>query len=220
MVECWSRAAWTFFIQSFKLKIENYRYLKSLRLPSGWEERKSGSGMPQAVTRVFSPTDHKEVRFKLFYRGLPLSTGSSESFRKALKLVPQVLFEHNGKDKLTEYHKQIICSLRDSLGNVGNNQIANTETGLNAAPFSLERLAVLMCEGKPVLKACGWFINPKTREHYNAFCGMFFDTSQNEHTCTVEEIFLESETDDLYTKVLPQFEKYLQSIEWQTEQLA
>jgi len=201
------------------LRIENYRYLKSLQLPPGWEERKPGSGMPQAVTRLFSPTDAKEVRLKLFYRGLPLSKSSSEAFRKALKLVPKVLFDDSGTNESSAFARQTICSLRDSLGNVGTNQITNTDTGLNGASFSLKRLEALILNGKPVLKAFGLFINPTSGEHYNAYCGIFFDTSQNEQTCTVEEIFLEANTKDLYSQALPEFETCLSSIEWQMGQL-
>jgi len=48
----------------------------------------------------------------------------------------------------------------------------------------------------------------------NAFCGFFIDVNPNDTACSVEEIYLEAEKDDLYLQCLPQFEECLHSIEW------
>jgi hypothetical protein len=194
--------------------IENYRCIKSLQLPAGWTESTPAVGIVTAVVRSFSPADNANVKMEIFCRGLPLSEESSKSFRKALKLAPKSLFDSESVDKSAVPDALLISDLEEALGNVGNNQIANTETGCSRPPFKLERLDALIWNGKPALAARGWFYNVETNERFNAFCGFFIDAQPKGTTSEVEEIYLQVRTESDYLRYLPEFEHSLSSIEW------
>jgi len=200
------------------LKIENYRYIKSFQLPNGWREEKPVTGIATSIVRSFSPPGNTAVKLEFFYRGLPLDEKSSKSFRGALKLAPRLMFDNSSTNKLESSDARLICDLEGVLGNVGNNQISNTETGFSGPSFSLDRLDALIWNNRPLLAARGWFIDPESAERRSAFCGFFIDANPNEKNCSVEEIYLEAEAEaeDLYLQYMPELEKCLHSIEWST----
>ncbi len=196
------------------MKIENYHCIKSLKLPAGWAECKAGSGFATRIVRSFTPPGSSDVKMEFFYRGLPVSDAAGKAFRKVLKQAPKTVFDHNNSNKPTKAEVQLICDLEEVLGNIGNNQISNTETGPSGPPFLLERLDALLWNDKPLLAGRGWFINPETGERRYAFCGFFIDANPNQAACSVEEIYLEADKEDLYAQCMPQFEECLRSIEW------
>ena len=197
-----------------KLKIENYRYIKLLELPAGWKENTPTRGIATAVVRNFTPPDTTGVEINLFCRGLPLSEAVRKSFREVLKLAPKLIFDCNSASKPSAVDTQLICNLEEVLGNVGNNQIANTETGFSGPPFKLERLDTLVWNGKPLLAARGWFSNPENGKRLNSFCGFFIDANPSQAACNVEQIYLQVEKENLYLQYLPQFQECLQSLVW------
>ena len=197
-----------------KLKIENYDCIKSLQLPPGWTENKLGGGFAPRTMRAFSPPDNPRVKIVLLNRGLPVSEDAGKTFRKILQLSPKLIFDRNSANKLMPTEVQLICDLEEILGNAGDNQIVNPDTGISGPPFILDRLEVLVCNDRPALAVRGWFCNPGNGQRLNAFYGLFVDVNARDDACGVEQIFLEAPEETLYLQYLPAFEQCLHSIEW------
>jgi hypothetical protein len=198
------------------LDIENYAYIKFMRLPPGWVEVPlDDEGFDIRALRIFSPPETAEVRLELLNRGYPLGQDDAETFRQLLTVAPKVIFERKDKEAPSKATVSLLEGLAEVLGNVGNNQVVNTSTDDLGPCFMLDRIDILNWKGKNVLAARGWFRDPEEDIRVNDYCGFFIDSNPFDPECQVEEVFLEAPTEELLLRYMPVFKECLNSLEWQ-----
>jgi hypothetical protein len=206
--------------------IKNYRSIKKMELPDGWEERTiAPGGMVTRIGRVFTPADNRlaanenidtsdSVTIEFFFRGFPLDEQESRVFRDIL-VAPKMIFEEKQAVVPNRAEIESLTKLMEVLGNCGNNQLVNEQTGFRGPAFILHRMEVLPISGKNVMAVRGFFQDPEINKRANDFCGIFIDGSPNDKECQVDEIFLQSSQQELYLQYLPVFKNCLSTIEWQ-----
>jgi hypothetical protein len=187
-----------------------------MQLADDWREMSvDRSGMSTTLLRVFSPVGCPEVKLQIFRRGYPMEALDAQAFRKALAGAPNVIFEKKEQKRPSQTEVNALTELKEVLGNAGNNQVINTRKDYLGPSFMIERLDALIWKGKSVLAARGWFRDTDEDVRVNDYCGIFIDGSAGNSPCQVDEIFLESPNEELYTAYLPAFKEFLDSIAWQ-----
>jgi hypothetical protein len=187
-----------------------------MRLGDAWRETsvdRSGDGATS--TRVFTPSKAHDVRMEIFYRGMPLAEKDSEAFRDALLTAPSVIFEQKEQARPSQTEIKALTALQEALDSVGDNQVVNTRTDYLGASFIVDRIDALVWKGKNVLAVRGWFRDADQDLRLTEYCGLFIDGNPGDAQCQVEEIYLEAETEALYSRYLPEFKEFLGTIAWQ-----
>jgi len=196
------------------LKIENYHCIKSLELPSGWVEVKSNAEFAPRSIRTFAPASETKVKIGLLNEGVPVGKAATEAFRKLIGSGQRIVFDDTKQKKPSAADQQLMGKAAPAFGNIGNNQIVNEMTGPCGPVFNLERVEVLVWNGRPVLAIRGWFCNPESGTRINAYCGFLVDLNAGETECQIEQIYIEASTENLYLQYLPAFEQSMRSIQW------
>ncbi len=143
-----------------------------------------------------------------------------ESFRKALKDTPSVLFD----ESMNISKAELIRGMSLVLGNSGENQVWNPATGPYGPKFHLEKMWTEFISEKPVLRLEGWYhgferlFQPPDSED----CGVpssyvsaaYIDTNPGAEQAKVEELYLQCETSEELEESQPSFEKMLASVRW------
>lgn len=182
------------------MTINNIGAIASLELPSGWEER---SAQPQGLgsrwERRYAPRGFDEVELVFSYRGVPIDEASRKVFAYILSQAPR------------EVSREEILALRTVMGvaTVGDNQMTNpNQPGTLEGPaFVLDAASTLKVNNKSVLCVDGSFRNGAI------FAGIFYPAGTA--GMIVEEMFLQSRTEEEHRKYLPVFFNCIKSIAWQ-----
>jgi hypothetical protein len=197
------------------VNIENYAFIKFLRLPSGWSEfAPDVDDFDTRAIRTFCPPESRDVRLQLLNRGYPLSEDESEVFREVLARRPGTIFERKETQPPNEGAVNLIKNLTEILGNAGDNQVVNTSSDDLGPSFMLERIDIFDWKGRNVLALRGWYRDPDQDVRMTDYCGFFIDGNPGNPECQLEEIFLEAPTEELLVKYLPYFKECLNSLEW------
>lgn len=200
------------------MRVEEIGSIKYIELPDSFARGEvQMGGMGQNWRRIFQPRDKKDAddaSIVAFYRGAPASAEDAAPFRHLLKQPPSLLFSTISMGNGAQQHNfELIRELESILGQCGNNQIANIETGVQGPRFCLEKLETILVSGKNVLALSGFFHDMDL--HPQAFLrGLFFDAQPESTDCIVEELIFEAQTRILYDKYSPAFEKSLSTICW------
>lgn len=184
--------------------------MKAVKIPTGFAPKDQARGQIGVNWQMrFQASNRPEVTLTLFYRGQPIDKESSSSFRQALSGGTRVLFSTH--DDVSE--AQTMAALSEAMGNAGDNQLVNFETGFRGPCFTLEKSEIQELNRRPVLVVSGRFKD----EHdnvTNVYRGIFIDANPGEQKCRVEEIFLHAPNDRLFAQYLPLFRQTVESIEW------
>ncbi|MBA3858812.1 MAG: hypothetical protein C0507_18060 [Cyanobacteria bacterium PR.3.49] len=174
-------------------------------------------GMGHNWRRVFQPRDKNDaddVSIVSFYRGSPAALEDAAVLRSLIKQPPAVIFAGTRSDCCSQPHvAELVRKLEPILGQCGNNQIANQETGVAGPRFFLEKLETISLDGRAVLSASGYFHDMEL--HPQAyFSGLFFDAQPESPHCCVEELVFEAQTRSLYDKYYPSFKQAVSTVRW------
>ncbi len=184
--------------------------MKAVKIPTGFSPKDQSRGQIGVNWQLrFQASNRQEVSLTLFYRGQPINTEASGNFRSALSTGTRVLF--NPHDNIAE--TDTITSLSEAMGNAGDNQLVNFESGYRGPCFNLEKAEVQDLNGRKVLVADGRFKD----EHgnlTNVYRGIFIDANPTEAKCRIEEVFLQAPSERLFAQYLPLFRQAIESIEW------
>ncbi len=193
--------------------------IKSINLPDSFAKGEVlFGGMGQNWRKTFHPREKKDaqdVAITSMFRGCPTSEPDGITFRTLLRQPAGVIFsaDRNAKIEMHPQAKNIINALTDALGNAGNNQLTNSETGFGGPRFYLQRMETLELNKKKVLAVYGVFHNSQMKPQ-NYYVGLFVDARPDKKECVVEELIFEAQTSELYEKYRGSFEKSLSTIEW------
>jgi hypothetical protein len=193
--------------------------IKSINLPDSFAKGEVlYGGMGQNWRKTFHPRekkDTKDVAITSMFRGSPTLESDGITFRTLLRQPPGVIFsaDENAESKMQPQAKQIVNALADALGNAGNNQLTNTETGFGGPRFYLQRMETLELNKRKVLAVYGVFHNSEMKAQ-NYYVGLFVDSKPDTKECVVEELVFEAQTRELYEKYRVSFEKSLTTIQW------
>ncbi len=193
--------------------------IKSINLPDAFTKGEVlFGGMGQNWRKTFHPREKKDaqdVAITSMFRGSPTLESDGRAFRTLLRQPAGVIFSAD-KDTEIETHPQaekIVNALADALGNAGNNQLTNQETGFGGPRFYLQKMETLELNKRKVLAVYGVF-HDREMKPQNYFIGLFVDAKPDKKECNVEELIFEAQTRELYEKYRGGFEKSLTSIEW------
>jgi hypothetical protein len=193
--------------------------IKSTNLPDAFTKGEVlFGGMGQNWRKNFHPREKKDARdvaITSMFRGSPTLELDGKTFRSLLRQPAGVIFsaDRKAQNKIHPQAEEIVNALADALGNAGNNQLTNPQTGLGGPRFYLERMEILELNKKKVLAVHGFFHDSEMKPQ-NYFIGLFVDAKPDQRECIVEELIFEAQTRELYEKYCGGFEKSLTSIEW------
>ncbi len=193
--------------------------IKSINLPDSFAKGEVlFGGMGQNWRKTFHPREKKDaqdVAITSMFRGSPTLESDAITFRTLLRQPPGVIFsaDENAESKMHPQAKHIVNALADALGNAGNNQLTNAETGFGGPRFYLQRMETLELNKKKVLAVYGVFHNSEMKPQ-NYYVGLFVDSRPDKKECVVEELVFEAQTRELYEKYRGSFEKSLTTIQW------
>ena len=159
---------------------------------------------------IYGPDDSKNVVISFSYRGFPVVDLRTEPFRRLLEGGDSNIFDRAKPD---ENAGKIIRSISRVLGDEGDNQLNNFDTGKFGPVFEVERLDVVSINGKAVLKLNGWY-QDEERNPTKRFSGIYIDGSPALKNSQVEELHLMTENEELFKTYKPAFENLLNSIKW------
>jgi len=188
------------------MQISGFISLDSIQIPEGWQEDAERSSAIMLM-KQFHPPEHPDVEITFFKRRKSVAPDAMACLTRTLKEHPH-LVEQGGAE---------IISLTDALGNVGNNQWSNRQSGNTAASFRMLHAQSTDLNGKNVLIVSGAFIEPKTKKAVNEYCGIFVPVEAPKPF--IEEIYLQvpSKYGYLYfEKYLKVFRQTMNTIVWQT----
>lgn len=159
--------------------------------------------------RRYNPRGERSVEIFSAYRGYPQVPVDNEHMREVLQAAPLLVFDEAGEVSDTD----AVRGMSLALGNVGNNQICNFETGVGAPVFHLTRLCAESIAGRPVIRAEGWFhdIDKQPTKYFN---GIFIDATPDDVNARVEELYLQTSTEAEMSEYKPLFDQLLKSIKW------
>ena len=185
--------------------------IKSMQLPevlSNHKEKSGGYGGDNWLHTYANPGQrYPQICYR--YSGSPQDNASAQLFRKLLKSTG-LLFE-DGKSNPAE--EDLVRELELVLGNSGDNQLCNTESGPRGPRFHLLSLAVQEINARSVLRLNGYF-QDHSREPVVYLDCIFIDASAAESECRIEELFLESFPKRSFDDMHDDFEKVIASIVW------
>ena len=197
----------------------HFGVIKSIKLPDSFARGETlNGGMRQNWRRSFHPRekkDSRDVSITSLFRGSPTPFLEASTFRKVLAQPPGLIFS-SAEDSQHLCHPEaplLINEMAEALGNAGNNQFTNFETGVGGPRFCLQRMEVLAIGGRNVLAVYGIFHNSKM-EPQAYFCGLFIDAAPDKADCAIEELVFEAQTKELYEKYRLAFERALSTIQW------
>ncbi len=144
------------------MQISGFVSLDSLELPEGWQEYTEISS-PIMLMKQFHPPEHPDVEITFFKRRKPVAPDAMASLVATLEKLPHKV-EQGGVE---------IISLTKALGNVGDNQWSNRQTGDAAASFRMLHAETIDLNGRNVLIVSGAFIAPSTKRAVNEYCGIY-----------------------------------------------
>lgn len=187
--------------------------LKSMKLPTGWKTGEEVYGqIGLNWKRCFQPDGADNVTITVFYRGRPLEPEPSTRFREALNGEQKVLYAEGNGEPLTQ-ERNLLAGLYEALGNTGDNQIVNHESGFRGPCFHIQKLEQECLNGRNVLAVEGWFRDEEDNL-VNAYRGIFFDASPEDTLCKIEEVFLQARDRSLFSEYLPSFHQTIKTITW------
>lgn len=188
------------------------RGIESIDMPDGWQLKELPPIASTIVDNKYSPPETQDVRIRYFYRGVPLSSPGTASFRACLASPARLIFQYQPGEPLDPATKQLLSGLQEAMDNTGNNQM--TVKGEGRPRFQLEELRTLSLNGKSVLSVQGWFYGPDMETPQDHYFGIYSDSNPQMALCEVEEVFLEARDWDDFEKYYPEFRKVLGSIRW------
>lgn len=184
--------------------------MKAVKIPSGFQAKDQARGQIALNWQTRFQASHRpEVTLTLYYRGQPINETASKAFRDALAGGAKVLFAEH--DNICEL--DTISSLSEAMGNAGDNQLVNVETGFRGPCCQLEKAEVQNLNRRNVLAVGGRF-HDENGVLTKVYRGIFIDANPIESRCKVEEVFLHAPTDKLFAQYLPLFRQTIESIEW------
>jgi len=188
------------------MHISGFVSLDSIELPQGWLENTETSS-PIMLMKQFHPPEHPDVEITFFKRQKPVAPNAMASLIETLDQPPHKI-EQGGAE---------IISLTNALGNVGDNQWSNRQTGDDAPCFRMLHAETTDLNGKNVLLVSGAFIAPSTKKAVNEYCGIYVPIGNSKPF--IEELYLQvpSKYGYLYfEKYLKVFRQTMKTIVWLT----
>jgi hypothetical protein len=188
------------------MQIPGFISLDSIEIPEGWQEDAETSSAIMLM-KQFHPAEHPDVEITFFKRRKIPPPDAMASLTRTLEQPPH-LIEQGGAE---------IISLTDALGNVGNNQWSNRQSGDAAASFRMLHAETTDLNGKNVLIVSGAFIAPTTKKAVNEYCGIYVPVIEAKPF--IEELYLQvpSKYGYLYfEKYLKVFRQTMKTIVWLT----
>lgn len=201
------------------MPVDQFGAIKSIKLPDSFARGETlYGGMGQNWRRSFHPREKKdslEVSITSMFRGSPTAVNDASIFRKILAEPPRVIYSSDSRSSHLCHPKAqlLVSEMVDVLGNAGNNQLTNCETGVGGPRFYLQRMESILLNGKKVLAVYGVFHNSQM-EPQAYYCGLFVDSDPEREDCVIEELVFEAQTKELYEKYRSSFEKALATIQW------
>jgi len=199
--------------------VDQFGVIKSIKLPDSFARGAVlYGGMGQNWRRSFHPREKKDagdVAITSLFRGSATIGNDACTFRKVLAQPAGMIFSSSAesKHKCHPRAQLLINEMADALGNAGNNQLTNLETGVGGPRFYLQRMETIELNGRKVLAVYGVFHNSQMQAQAY-YCGLFVDSDPAAADCVIEELVFEAQTKELYDKYRAGFEKALSTIQW------
>lgn len=190
--------------------------IKSMKVPEQFSEHAEqvGGYGPEHWSHSYRFPKQRFPEITFRYSGFPVQESAAASFRSALAEGARTIYDINDAAAMTEANKKIVAQLSGILGNSGDNQVSNTQTGIDGPVFELEEMEVIVVQNRPVLRVKGYFRNLQSMEAHTYMHGIFIDASPKSKECKVEELYLQAFPQDAFRRHLPDFAEVLSSIAW------
>lgn len=179
----------------------------SLKLPSSFILG-SESGRGEGWRYSYNPYGNTSVEISIRCPAKFLSEAESLILKREIfPLAPEpFLFEEKNATEASDRYLTLVSPL---LGNVGDNQVANTWNDM--PQFQLEKLSWFRFQGHPAFRVWGGFLSAGEKV-VKYFDGLFVVEDENADQLRAEEIYLQAASLDLFNQYLPAFAEVLDSI--------
>lgn len=158
----------------------------------------------------YKPLSDETVEIVFYYRGTSENTADTKTFRAVLDNGP---FVYLAKNKVDNDINSVTLKLRLILGNVGDNQYSRQFTEYTGQHFNLTAFKVAPINGRLAIHVSGQFISVRdTIDYY--YQGIFFDGTPGDKNCSIEEVFLQTESEVQFENYKSAFEQSLATIQW------
>lgn len=194
------------------MQIAGHGAIKKILLPGEFSEGKTTyGGTGQNWSFDYYAKNNPEVTITFYYRGTSIHDDDALFFLRLLEKEPQQIFSADKNSH--ESVEQLIHGLAPALGNAGNNQITNKNTGMRGPRFFLASLQTMEINNKRALLVAGYF-HTFEGSFSQAFRGLFFPAKNTPDSCDIEELFLQTPSKESMEEYASKFAQALASIEW------
>lgn len=184
------------------MELSGLTSIKKIMLPQSWSARSERITQIMSIKSAY-PSTHKDAEISFFKRRSALPPEDLEHFKDVLNQPPH---------RIADGEKELE-SISAVMGNAGDNQWTNRQTGYAGPCFRLINAETIAINGRRVLLVKGTFIKPENKQPINEYCGIYVNSVDDE----VEELFLQVASHLGYLE----FERYLKlfldalkTIEW------
>lgn len=191
--------------------------IKGMELPSRFEKGEEElGGMGNNWTIPYHPPGRKDVELTFHYRGTPETGISATGCKLLLEKKPHFIFKRPEKAfKIRESVNNTLEALAPILGNAGDNQVTNTNTGMRGPRFNVDKVETIDVNGKTVIAVNGFFHSYKALDDLQTFYyGIFYDATPESIDAQIEEFFYQAETKKAFTEFWEDFYRALNTIVW------
>ena len=158
----------------------------------------------------YNPPGDETVQIVFYYRGKAENAADTKTFRSVLDNGP---FVYLAKNKVDNDINSVTLKLRLILGNVGDNQYSRKFTEYTGQHFNLTAFKVAPINSRLAIHVSGQFISVRdTIDYY--YQGIFFDGTPGDKNCSIEEVFLQTESEAQFENYQSAFEQSLATIQW------
>lgn len=166
--------------------------IKRIAFPSDWlADSELNTGLMKML--CVHPPAHSDIEITFFQKMQGVNESAIRDFREILML---------GEHKIVESGQELL-KLAPIMGNAGNNQWSNKNSGRRGPNFRFSSGEIVPIQGRPVLKVKGSFMEPETKQLQNEYCGIFIDSGAENNI--VHEVYLQVPSNYGFF----QFEQYL-----------
>ena len=190
--------------------------IKTMKVPEQFSEHgeQTGGYGPTHWSHSYRFPQQRFPEITFRYSGFPVQEQSAVYFRQVLDEGARTIYDAADSATISDGSKKMVAQLSGILGNSGDNQCSNAQTGIDGPIFELEEMEVIAVQGRNVLRVKGYFRNLQSMEAHTYLNGIFIDASPNARECRVEELYLQAFPQDVFRRHLPDFAEVLSSIQW------
>lgn len=187
--------------------VKNKGIFKSIELPASFVLTKEFS-RADGWLFTYRPFANADIEISIRSSGKSISRDDSEKIKREIFSLEenQLIFEEANANERSDHLLKLVSPL---LGNVGDNQVANTWSDM--PQFQLERLGWLRMDAHASFRVYGGFLSAGV-EVVKYFDGMFIVENEHDDCLSVQELYLQAFPLSLFRQYQECFSEALASV--------